>query len=176
MKSIDEIFKIILGAKVWSFLDFKSAFWQIPIGEEDREKTAIICEKGLFHFNVVSFGVKNGSATIQRTCEKALDDCVGRNVEIHADNIEIFSKNMSSRVQDLREVSKGLIWILIKFKPCWIILHLKTRKNSNDFWVWRAGMQTLFPILQICQLLSVIYMSKINYGTGQINVKNLFRR
>ena len=43
----------------------------------------------MFHFNVVPFGVKNGSAAIQRTCEKALGDCVGRNVEIYADNSDL---------------------------------------------------------------------------------------
>ena len=85
-KSIDEIFKTMYGAKVWSSLDLKSAFWQIPIREKDRKNPAIMCEKGLFHFNVVLFGVKNGSAAIQRTCEKVLGDCVGRNVEIYADN------------------------------------------------------------------------------------------
>ena len=58
----------------------------------------------LFHFNVVPFGVKNGSAAIQRTCEKALCDCVGRNVEIYADNVEIFSKDMSTHLLDVREV------------------------------------------------------------------------
>ena len=59
---------------------------------------------GLFHFNVVPFGVKNGSAAIQRTCEKALGDSVGRNVEIYADNAEIFSKDMSTHLLDVREV------------------------------------------------------------------------
>ena len=58
----------------------------------------------MFHVNVVPFGVENGSAAIQRTCEKALGDCVGRNVEIYADNVEIFSKDMSSHVQHVREV------------------------------------------------------------------------
>ena len=104
MKSIDETFKVMFGAKVWILFDVKSAFWQIPIIEEDKNKTAIICEKALFYFNVVPFGVKNGSAVIQRTCEKALGDCVGRKVEIYADNMEIFSKDMSTNLHDVREV------------------------------------------------------------------------
>ena len=40
MKPIDEIFKTMYGAKVWSSLDLKSAFWQIPIREEDRKKNS----------------------------------------------------------------------------------------------------------------------------------------
>ena len=39
MKPIDEIFKTMYGAKVWSSLDLKSAFWQIPIREEDKKNS-----------------------------------------------------------------------------------------------------------------------------------------
>ena len=39
MNPIDEIFKTMHGAKVWSSLDLKSAFWQIPIREEDRKNS-----------------------------------------------------------------------------------------------------------------------------------------
>ena len=37
MKPIDEIFKTMYGVKVQSLLDLKSAFWQIPIREEDKK-------------------------------------------------------------------------------------------------------------------------------------------
>ena len=40
MKSIDEIFKTVYGAKVWSSLDLKAVFWQIPIREEDRKQNS----------------------------------------------------------------------------------------------------------------------------------------
>ena len=71
--------------------------------ERKTEKAEIICEKGLLHFKAVLFRVENGSVVIRRTCEEALGDCVGRNVEIYADNVEIFFKDMSSHVQDVRE-------------------------------------------------------------------------
>ena len=45
MKSIDEIFNTMYGAKVWSSLDLESAFWQIRIREEDREKQQLFVKR-----------------------------------------------------------------------------------------------------------------------------------
>ena len=45
MKPIDEIFKTMHGAKVWSSLDLKSAFWQIPIREEDKKKQQLFVKR-----------------------------------------------------------------------------------------------------------------------------------
>ena len=40
---------------------------------------------------------------------QSLGDCVGRNVEIYADIVEVVSKDMSTYVQDLSEVLQKFI-------------------------------------------------------------------
>ena len=65
MKSIDEICKTIYGAKVWSSLDLKSvSFFANSYYRRGQGETAISCGKGLFHLNLLPFGVKNGSVEI----------------------------------------------------------------------------------------------------------------
>ena len=54
-------------AKIFSILDATSGYCQIPLQEEDRQKTRFIIRKGLFQFKVMPFGLKNAPTYFQRT-------------------------------------------------------------------------------------------------------------
>ena len=57
-------------------LDLKSGYWQIPLHEKDKEKTAFTCHKGLFEFNVMPFGLANAPATFQHLIRVVLNGMV----------------------------------------------------------------------------------------------------
>ena len=53
---IRDIFDQLQGATIFSTLDLKSGFHQLPIHPDDREKTAFVCHKGLFEWTRLQIG------------------------------------------------------------------------------------------------------------------------
>jgi hypothetical protein len=64
-KALDSLGK----ARFFSTLDMANGYWQIPLAEEDKEKTAFMTRKGLLEFNYMPFGLCNALATFQRTMD-----------------------------------------------------------------------------------------------------------
>ena len=74
---IDVIKQDIRGV-VFSALDLKDAFHQVPVAEEERHKTAVRTPKGLYMFCMMPFGLKNAPSVFQYVADVMLDglrDC-----------------------------------------------------------------------------------------------------
>ncbi|GBN76389.1 Transposon Ty3-I Gag-Pol polyprotein [Araneus ventricosus] len=63
---IEDFHHILKQTKIFSKIDLFKAYFQIPIAEGDKQKTAIITPFGLYEFNVMSFGLRNAPSTFQR--------------------------------------------------------------------------------------------------------------
>ena len=114
---IQEIFDQLQGATIFSTLDLKSGYWQIPVAEEDCGKTAFSCHKGLYEFLRMPFGAANAPAVFQRTMEHVLRDIVGVFVLIYIDDIVVFSRNPEDHADHLRQVLERLRRAGLRTKP-----------------------------------------------------------
>ena len=63
---IDESLSKLVDASFFTTLDLGSAFWQVPLRKQDREKTGFACELGLFQWKRMPLGLCNATATIHR--------------------------------------------------------------------------------------------------------------
>jgi len=45
-------------ASIFTTLDLKSGYWQIPVDKADRPKTAFACSEGQYQFKRMPFGLK----------------------------------------------------------------------------------------------------------------------
>ncbi|UYV63627.1 hypothetical protein LAZ67_2005063, partial [Cordylochernes scorpioides] len=103
---LDDFHHILKGTRVYSKIDLCKAFYQIPIAEEDKPKTAIITPFGLFEFNVMSFGLRNATATFQRFMHEVL-----RNLDfafVYLDDILVASKTEEEHYSHLETLFSRL--------------------------------------------------------------------
>ena len=56
----DDLLALVGKAKWFTRMDVKSGYYQIEVKESDKEKTAFLCHKGLFEFNVLPSGSIQG--------------------------------------------------------------------------------------------------------------------
>ena len=63
---MQECLDALLGAKWFSTLECTSGFFQVKNHPDDMDKSAFICNKGLYAFKVLPMGLVNSPATYQR--------------------------------------------------------------------------------------------------------------
>ena len=81
----------------------KSGFWQIPIKEEDKHKTAFITPNGLYEWNVLAQGLKNSPPSFQRIMADVLSPCRQFSL-VYIDDIVIYSRTFEEHVKHLTQV------------------------------------------------------------------------
>ena len=115
---IDESFEALKGAKIFSTLDLIKGFWQVPMKEEDKEKTAFtVGPLGHYECEVMPFGLTNSPATFQAMMEKCLGDMNLIELLLYLDDINVFSGTVSEHLERLDKVFTRLGAAGLKLQP-----------------------------------------------------------
>ena len=114
LSRIDETLEKLGKAKVYSTIDLKKGFWQVPVAEEDKSKTAFSTKFGTYEFNTMPFGLTNAPAKFQRMMNNLLEDYVGKFVEVYIDDIIIYSENFTDHLEHLERVFRILNRVNLK--------------------------------------------------------------
>jgi len=106
LPNMADITSSLAGCTVFSKLDLKKGYHQIPVHEADIGKTAIITPFGLYEFKRTSFGLKNAGMTFQRFMDRVLAGlpfCI-----VYLDDILIASPDVAAHQQHLEAVLQCL--------------------------------------------------------------------
>ena len=72
MPRVDDLVDRLGKATYISTLDLTRGYWQVPVAEAARSKTAFATPFGLYQFNVMPFGLQGAPATFQRLMDKVI--------------------------------------------------------------------------------------------------------
>ena len=89
MPTMNEIVDRAGQSNIISKLDLAKRFHQIPVKDQDKDKTTIVSPVGKFKYQRMPFGLRNAPAIFQQMIERALEGC-GDFAKAYIDDIIVF--------------------------------------------------------------------------------------
>ncbi len=106
---IDEILDRFSGARVFTKIDVKNAYYRFRIRENDEWETAFRTLYGLFEYLVMPFELTNAPASFQSYINGVLRPYLDITIIVYLDYVRVFSRNLSQHEKHIREVLKALL-------------------------------------------------------------------
>ena len=116
--STDELLHELNGSKVFSKLDLKWGFHQIPLSEDSRAVTSFVTHRGIFQYKHLMFGVSSAPEQYQCIIRDVLRSCEG--VVNIADDIIVHRADMEEHDRRLFAVLERLceVGLTLNSKKC----------------------------------------------------------
>jgi len=137
---IRDIFDQLQGATVFSTLDLKSGFHQLPLHPDDQEKTAFVCHRGLFEWTRLPMGLCNASQLFQRAMEVVLKGLIGNVCMLYIDDIVVYSKDAAEHERHLALMFERLRQYNLRLNPKKCVFGL-TEVKLLGYIVSEAGLK-----------------------------------
>jgi transposase InsO family protein len=111
---IDSLLDRLAGSSIFSTLDVAAAYWNIPLAEESKEKTAFRAGNKLYQFKVLPFGLSGAPATFQRLMLDVIGDL---DLVPYIDDVVVPSKTVNEHLLVLEASFERLRLARMKLKP-----------------------------------------------------------
>ena len=114
---ISECMDSLEGNWWFSKLDAQSAYWQIPVAENDKEKTAFRTRQGLWQFSKLPFGMVNAPSTFSRAMNLVLKGLTWTTTLAFLDDVLVLGKTTEEHLNNLKNVLQRFKQFGLRFKP-----------------------------------------------------------
>ena len=108
LPNINHILHNLGKGKLFTCLDMKQGYHQIPLAEESKAFTAFVAPGGLWEHNVLPMGLKDSPAAFCRIINQVLVGLVGDKTFVYIDDIIIQGSNFEDHVANLEKVMSRL--------------------------------------------------------------------
>ena len=116
MPRIEDLLDRLGKAKFLTTLDLAKGYWQIPVKQSARDKTAFVTPFSLYQFTRMPFGLSGAPGTFQRLMDKVLTGHHGY-AAAYLDDIIIHSENWEDHIKHITVVLNSLRKAGLTAKP-----------------------------------------------------------
>ncbi|CAM4672033.1 unnamed protein product [Lepidochelys kempii] len=142
MPRTEELLEKLGRAQFISTLDLSKGYWQVPLDESTKERSAFTTHVGLYEFNVLPFGLRNAPTTFQRLVDGLLAG-LGEYAVAYLDDVAIFSDSWAEHLEHLQKV------VVPQYSQIAASLtDLTKKKQPNAVW-WTEERQKAFNQLKV---------------------------
>ena len=113
---IEDLLDQLGEARYLTKLDLNKGFYQIPVAEQDRSKTAFMSPWGKYEFIRMPFGLRNAPSTFQRCMNGVLQGLEDFS-SAYIDDIVVFSRTWEEHLAHLKQVLDRLRKFHLTAKP-----------------------------------------------------------
>ena len=107
LPTVDDLIHTLNGATVFSKLDLRAGYHQVPLAQESRYITTFATHQGLWRYTRLNFGTNSASEIFQKTIQDQLRGITGAlNI---SDDVIIFGKNQAEHDKALDAVCKKFV-------------------------------------------------------------------
>ena len=103
---VDDLFTTLQGSKLFTKLDLRQAYLQLPLDEDSRKYVVINTQKELFRYTRLPYGISSAPGIFQRVMENLLKGIP--RVTVYIDDILITSASESEHLETLGAVLNNL--------------------------------------------------------------------
>ncbi|KAM7284397.1 uncharacterized protein ISCGN_001491 [Ixodes scapularis] len=102
MPRADAVFAAAGEKKYFSKVDFVKGYWQIPLSEESKPKTAFSTTSGLFQFRFMPFGIKTAPAVFSKLMHRVVEGIPG--VQHYYDDVLVANATWEEHLTSLSQL------------------------------------------------------------------------
>ena len=115
--NIQDALDSLKGARYYIQLDLLSSYYQLPMTDRAKERSAFCTRRGLYQFTRMSFGLCNAPATFCRLMHHVLRDYLWQICLFYVDDIILFARTQHELLQRFNLILNRLRDVGLKVKP-----------------------------------------------------------
>src|SRR6218665_3875694 len=115
MMSKEDVFNKLSGSQLYSKFDFCKGYWQIPMKDECKDMTTFVCNRGLFRFTVMPFGLVNSASSYNRMMRKLIDGI--QQMESYVDDVLAHTQSWEDHLEGLGQFFERVRRANLTLKP-----------------------------------------------------------